>query len=206
ERKRVIIVGVNKETEFTVEEFYESIDSQRKTKIKKTVRDAIEYLPKFKPLKEPYKNGRKNVSHELIGDLEITHHITRYNNKRDIDVFKYWLSDSMNSAPYDEKIEFYKKITGKTTKHNKYRSLEWDKPSPTVVSHLYKDGLMFIHPDIKQLRSITVREAALLQSFPKDYVFIGSDSYCYKMIGNAVPVLFAKSIALALIEVLEKNK
>jgi len=57
---------------------------------------------------------------------------------------------------------------------------------------------MFIHPDINQLRSITVREAALLMTFPADYQFIGNRAYCYKMIGNAVPVNFAKAIAQSL--------
>ena len=84
--------------------------------------------------------------------------------------------------------------------------MEWDKPSPTIVSHLHKDGLMFIHPDVNQVRSITIREAALLQSFPMDYEFIGSNAYCFKMIGNAVPVLFAKSIAEAVYSVLEGRK
>jgi DNA (cytosine-5)-methyltransferase 1 len=65
---------------------------------------------------------------------------------------------------------------------------------------------MFIHPDIEQLRSITIREAACLQSFPLDYEFLGSSAYCYKMIGNAVPVQFAKNIALAVCEVLDKKK
>ena len=65
---------------------------------------------------------------------------------------------------------------------------------------------MFIHPDIEQLRSITVREAALLQTFPIDFEFVGSNAYCYKMIGNAVPVLFAKNIAQAIINVLEEKK
>ena len=54
---------------------------------------------------------------------------------------------------------------------------------------------MFIHPDPEQARSITIREAALLMSFPMDYEFLGSNAYCFKMIGNAVPVLFAKGIA-----------
>ena len=65
---------------------------------------------------------------------------------------------------------------------------------------------MFIHPDIKQLRSITVREAAILQTFPNDFEFIGSMAYCYKMIGNAVPVLFAKNIAKALIRAMEDKE
>ena len=65
---------------------------------------------------------------------------------------------------------------------------------------------MFIHPDIKQLRTITVREAALLQSFPIDYSFPSSNSYNYKMIGNAVPVLFAKGIAEAVYSVIADNE
>ena len=65
---------------------------------------------------------------------------------------------------------------------------------------------MFIHPDINQLRSITVREAALLQSFPLDFEFVGSNAYCFKMIGNAVPVLMAKAIANAIYKVLEVDK
>ena len=111
----------------------------------------------------------------------------------------------MNSYTTEEKLKFYTETTGKKSNHNKYRNLDWDKPSPTVVSHLYKDGLMFIHPDIKQLRSITIREAALLQSFPMDFEFLGSNAYCFKMIGNAVPVTFAKQIALAISDVLKKK-
>ena len=112
----------------------------------------------------------------------------------------------MNNIPNTEKIQFYKEVTGKTTNHNKYRNLEWDKPSPTIVSHLQKDGYMFIHPDIEQLRTITVREAALIQTFPKDFEFIGSNAACFRMIGNAVPVEFARRISLGLAKVLkEKN-
>lgn len=112
----------------------------------------------------------------------------------------------MNTFSQDEKKAFYTKITGHTSNHIKYRNLEWDKPSPTIVAHLYKDGYMFIHPDVKQLRTITVREAALLQSFPIDYSFPSSASYNYKMIGNAVPVLFAKGIATAIYKVIAKKE
>ena len=205
ERHRVIIIGVNKNSGFTVEEFYNSLENCKSTEPKKTVRDAIGNLPKFKPLDKPYKDGRKNVSHELIGNVNIDLHKARYNNLRDINAFKVWLTNSMNNASNNEKLEFYHRVTGKTTNHNKYRNLEWDKPSPTIVSHLYKDGLMFIHPDVEQLRTITIREAALLQTFPMDFEFIGSDAYCFKMIGNAVPVLFAKGIALSIIKILEND-
>ena len=205
ERRRVIIFGVDKKSKYSVEDFYASLDKLISTESKKTVRDAIGDMPKFKPLKESYKNGNKNVSHELIGDKAIPLHEARYHNARDIEVFRRWISESMNDIPNEQKLEFYKQVSGRTTNHNKYRSLEWDKPSPTIVSHLYKDGLMFIHPDVEQVRSITIREAALLQTFPMDFEFIGSSAYCFKMIGNAVPILFAKNIALAIVDVLEEK-
>ncbi|MDE8054446.1 DNA cytosine methyltransferase [Erysipelothrix rhusiopathiae] len=204
-RKRVIIIGVKKGEKFTVEELYSSLDSMKTEDVKKTVRDAIGDLPKFSPLKTSYKRGNRNISHELIGDIKVPLHKARYNNLRDIAAFREWLSDSMNNVPNAEKLEFYNRITGKTTNHNKYRNLEWDKPSPTIVSHLYKDGLMFIHPDIEQLRTITIREAALLQTFPMNFEFVGSDASCFKMIGNAVPVLFAKNIAKSITKVLERK-
>ncbi len=111
----------------------------------------------------------------------------------------------MNKRTSEEKISFYNKLMGKESNHAKYRNLEWDKPSPTVVAHLYKDGLMFIHPDIDQARSITVKEAALLQSFPDDFDFIGSQGYAFKMIGNAVPPEMARNIAMAISNKLKKK-
>ena len=205
ERRRVIIFGVDKKSKYSVEDFYASLDKLISTESKKTVSDAIGDMPKFRPLKQSYKSGNKNVSHELIGDKVIPLHEARYHNARDIEVFRRWISESMNDIPNEQKLEFYKQVSGRTTNHNKYRSLEWDKPSPTIVSHLYKDGLMFIHPDVEQVRSITIREAALLQTFPMDFEFIGSSAYCFKMIGNAVPVLFAKNIAQAIVDVLEEK-
>lgn len=204
DRRRVIIFGVRKGNGIDVEDLYSSLDNQKVNKVI-TVKDAIGFLPKYKVLDNPYKQGSSNVSHELVGDVVVPQHNARYNNKRDIEMFKVWLTNNMNNIPNEQKLEFYKKITGHTTNHNKYRNLEWDKPSPTIVSHLAKDGFMFIHPDVNQLRTISIKEAALLQSFPMDFEFLGSTPYCYKMIGNAVPVNFAKNIAIALNKVLEEH-
>lgn len=201
-RNRVIIIGVRKDLNIDVDEIYHSIDEQ-KTSDLKTVADAIKDLPKFMPLSEPVKAKGKNISH--TGDInQISHHTPRYHNPSDVNIFKQWVSQGMNKLTNDEKISFYNRLKGKSSNHAKYRNLEWDQPSPTIVAHLYKDGLMFIHPDADQARSITIREAALLQSFPMDYQFLGSAGYCYKMIGNAVPPLMAEKIAIGISKFLGK--
>src|SRR5439155_25056537 len=76
---------------------------------------------------------------------------------------------------------------------DKYLRLRADRPSKTIVAHLAKDGNAYIHP--VQVRSITLREAARVQSFHDGYVFCGSPSDQWIQVGNAVPPILAESIA-----------
>ncbi len=85
-----------------------------------------------------------------------------------------------------------------------YRRLSWDKPSPTITTTPHQKATDMCHP--VELRCLTVRESARMQTFPDDWIFYGSVSSKYKQIGNAVPVLLAKELGIYLVNLIQGNK
>ena len=87
---------------------------------------------------------------------------------------------------------------------DRLKRLDNNKPSWTVIAHIGVDGYMYIHPT--ENRTLSVREAARLQSFPDDFVFCGNMQETYTQIGNAVPVILSYKIATSVLESLQKVK
>lgn len=212
-RKRIIILGLSRETygdncEKMLIDFYDRYLPSYK-KAKRTVRDAIGDLPKLYPLGHDLKVNGVRTAHSL-SDPPVVNHVARWNSQRDIEIFKMLEKDIETGrnryVSADALKKLYTEKTGKTSNVHKYHVLRWDEPSNLIPAHLYKDGLRHIHPDSKQARSITVREAARLQTFPDDYIFYGSNTEIFKMIGNAVPPSFAKCVAEAVFDLLFRKQ
>ena len=85
---------------------------------------------------------------------------------------------------------------------DKLKRLDNKKPSWTILAHIGMDGYMYIHP--KENRTLSVREAARIQSFPDDFIFKGTQKATYHMIGNAVPPLMAKALGKSIIKSINK--
>lgn len=204
-RKRVIIIGWKKEINFSYPEF--DIES----KLYKT-RFLLEDLTPLKPGEKYDVIDYYGDTNEYLLNSEIrngygfvTQHISRPHNHRDLEIYKLAINlwnkknQRLNYKDIDDSLKTHK---NEKSFLDRFKVVDANGYSHTVVAHIAKDGHYYIHPDEKQVRSISVREAARIQSFPDDFFFEGSRSAAFKQIGNAVPPLMAYKIAKKLKELI----
>ena len=202
-RKRMIMIGTRLKTRnFQVPEikFFpeDNLFSKNKSNYV-TVKDAIDDLPKITDnwrIDEcKYSKFENLTKYQLLMRKKtngfVKNNICRMTNDRAKRVFKHMKQGSKymdlpkkirNILPFREDIF-----------HDRLKRLVNNKPSWTVIAHIGMDGYMYIHPT--ENRTLSVREAARLQSFPDDFIFTGTQMETYHQVGNAVPVLLAEKIA-----------
>lgn len=203
-RQRLILVALRDGVEFEWPE-----ESQRKV----TVWNAISDLPEVEggwrppggadgwtryegPTTEFQRYLRRNVRQEDSDRL--FDHITRPVREDDREAFELMTSDTKYSDLPEHLRRYRSDIFD-----DKYKRLDENDLSRTITAHIAKDGYGFIHP--RQSRTITVREAARLQTFPDDYRFSGPPSAAFKQIGNAVPVRLGEKIGAAALRSIERG-
>jgi len=146
-------------------------------------------------------NYCKLINNGMIRSF-LYNHKSKYNNDRDIEIYQRLKPGERSDSNSIEDINPYKN-RGHIFK-DKFFKLEPDKPSKTITAHMYYDCHMYIHPF--QARGLTPREAARIQGFPDNYLFLGSPNEWYRQIGNAVSPLMARHIGHALKGIFEEYR
>ena len=196
DRKRVIIIGWRNDLNLEYPEF-KKMEMQFQI-----AKHLFSDLPKIKSGQGNWGvskyTKRTNEYLEFSGirkEIDFTtQHISRFNNENDLEIYRIAVDKWVNQGKrlnYGELPERLIKHNNVKTFTNRFQVVNHEGVSHTVVAHICADGHYYIHPDIHQNRSITVREAARIQSFPDDYFFESSRTAAFKQIGNAVPVLMA---------------
>jgi DNA (cytosine-5)-methyltransferase 1 len=225
-RKRLFLIGYKKYLEYENSGIKDIFIRLQKRAIKNrnrgylTVDDAIGDLPPLKPGEGNdgwfgsynFNSKLKFYQIKMRKDSKgILNHKARSHMESDLERYKFF-------------IEHYKNGNGAATlgdlmrekpdlipdhKHldkflDRFKVQWWNRPSSTITAHICKDGHYYIHPDIYQCRSFTVREAARCQSFPDNFKFEGPRTEQFRQVGNAVPVLLAYIIAKIIKKELQK--
>ena len=197
-RRRMIIVGWLKDSGLSYPQFSDKTASA-------VVNDLLSDLPALCPGQESSSYHTDTFSSYLdetgirTKNDVLTHHSARPNKPRDIEIYRRTIELWQNGHKrlnYNDLPDELKTHKNRKSFLDRFKVVEGDESCcHTMLAHISKDGHYFIHPDIKQHRSITVREAARIQSFPDSYYFEGPRTAQFVQIGNAVPPLMAKGIA-----------
>ena len=204
-RKRIVLIGWKKEFDLS----YPKFRKVNKTyKIDHLLKDLCQIQPGEKRIVSTYHSDPSAylIDFNIRNGVDfVTQHITRPHNKRDLNIYKIAINKWLNKGErlkYPDLPSCLKTHKNETSFTDRFKVIDPHGYSHTMVAHIAKDGHHYIHPDKKQLRSISVREAARIQSFPDNYYFEGSRTSAFTQIGNAVPPLMAKEIAIQVKEML----
>lgn len=134
----------------------------------------------------------------------LTQHISRPNNENDLEIYKLVVKAQKEGIKLKYNELPKNLITHTNTKSflDRYKAIDGESVSHTVVAHISKDGHYYIHPDNSQNRSITIREAARIQGFPDNYYFETSRTAAFKQIGNAVPPKLSQRLSKVILHIL----
>ena len=208
-RKRLILIGWKKDSGWK----YPNIE---KTNLVATINDLLFDLPKIEPgeCNNNYSTDRYRtyLSYSGIRNKNdvLTWHVSRPNRELDREIYrtaiKLW-NKKQQRLNYNDLPDNLKTHKNRTSFVDRFKVVPGNLGfCQTIMAHISKDGHYFIHPDIKQARSISVREAARIQSFPDNYFFEGSRTSAYVQIGNAVPPLLAEAIAKGVKSLFDSKK
>ncbi|MBD2465603.1 DNA cytosine methyltransferase [Oscillatoria sp. FACHB-1407] len=213
-RKRLFIVGVREDLD--VEYVFPRPSRHNPISVEEAISDLLPLTPPYIPLKEkssgpkqldtkkPYRCAPQSSYQELmrkeVAKLKepdgVMNHICRAHNPVDMICFAM-LGQGKKYLDLPENMRRYKWDSF----DDKYKRLSWKEPSWTLTAHMRKDCLAYIHP--QQNRSISVREAARIQSFPDDFVFDAPMTRMFELVGNSVPPLLARAVAKPIVKLVK---
>jgi len=210
-RERFIMIG--NRIGIDPKNIFDAIDSHKRKPF--VLKDALFGLPHLESKKQKGQSGVEDIASGLTerdfdypetdfyrfinGNRKITklyNHKNRYNNPRDIEIYRRLPQGANSLHESIEDIMPYKRRNG--IFKDKYFKLDESQICKTITSHMRFDCNMYIHP--WEARGLSPREAARIQTFPDDYVLTGAQNSWYAQVGNAVPVKLAKAIGDGIME------
>ena len=210
-RERFIMIG--NRIGIDPKNIFDAIDSHKRKPF--VLKDALFGLPHLESKKQKGQSGVEDIASGLTerdfdypitdfyrfinGNRKITklyNHKNRYNNPRDIEIYRRLPQGANSLHESIEDIMPYKRRNG--IFKDKYFKLDESQICKTITSHMKFDCNMYIHP--WEARGLSPREAARIQTFPDDYILTGAQNSWYAQVGNAVPVKLAKAIGDGIME------